>query len=381
MKSLLRPSLFLSVFGFLCLYSSPVSAQFATGNLVVLNVGDVDPLGDFTAKAVLKQFNTSSLNQTASHTFDLTANTTTGNSNEFFLTGNSVSEGSLTFNYHHSTLALAGYLAAPGDSTASASSGIANRITLNVNLAGSGGNGLVSQTNTTNTNFSNSSINGAVTSAGTTWAVGGNTGVVTYPGDSVVSSTVTSINKIDMFNNNLYFSSSSGSTRGIYQLGTGFPTAGGTVSTNVIDTGSTSSSRGFVINSTGTVAYIADDRDTTNGGGIQKWTFDGTSWTLAGVFTNLDGTVGAKGLAVEFVGPNPILYATTASVDANKLIKLIDTGDFAASSTVLATADANNGFRDVVIYTPTPEPTAVLALSGLGLLAFGGWRIRFRKHA
>ena len=29
----------------------------------------------------------------------------------------------------------------------------------------------------------------------------------------------------------------------------------------------------------------------------------------------------------------------------------------------------------------TPEPTAFLALSGLGLLAFGGWRIRFRKHA
>jgi hypothetical protein len=65
-------------------------------------------------------------------------------------------------------------------------------------------------------------------------------------------------------------------------------------------TGSSSSPYGFAISPDNTVAYVADDRAVASGGGIQKYTNNGT-WGLAYTFgTGAGSTVGARGLVVEF---------------------------------------------------------------------------------
>ena len=83
------------------------------------------------------------------------------------------------------------------------------------------------------------------------------------------------------------------------------------------------------------------------------------------------GTVGARGLAVDFEwsgGNTPYIFATTAEGSADRLIVIADTGS-GSLSTTLATAPANEIFRGLE-FTPyqVPEPSSV-ALIGLGAAA------------
>ena len=90
-----------------------------------------------------------------------------------------------------------------------------------------------------------------------------------------------------------------------------------------------------------TVAYVADQRNSA--GGIQKWTNDGGTWTLAYTF----GTgAGAFGVVADFSGATPIVYATTGEASSNRLVQIVDT-NASAVATVLATAGSNRWFRGV----------------------------------
>lgn len=115
------------------------------------------------------------------------------------------------------------------------------------------------------------------------------------------------------------------------------------------------------------MAYVADDRSTANGGGIQRWNWNGSAWTLAYTL-NSGGTGGARGLAVDFSGSNPIVYATTIETSNNRLIKIIDTGALSAE-TDLVSSGSVRAFRGLE-FTPTsiPEPST-FALAGLGAVA------------
>ena len=53
---------------------------------------------------------------------------------------------------------------------------------------------------------------------------------------------------------------------------------------------------------------FGDNRVIGSGGGIKKWTFYGTTWTLATTFTNCFSS-GVVGLAGEAVGANTVLNA------------------------------------------------------------------------
>jgi hypothetical protein len=74
------------------------------------------------------------------------------------------------------------------------------------------------------------------------------------------------------------------------------------------------------------------------------------SYAFAGI-TN----IGARGVAVDFSGAQPVIYATTAEATTNRLVSITDTG---AASTVtrLATAGGNQLFRGVAL---TPNTGAV----------------------
>src|SRR5262249_30753742 len=135
------------------------------------------------------------------------------------------------------------------------------------------------------------------------WGAGANSGI-NYFGNTAaagnVSTTLTNTRVINIFNNTLYFSTASGANRGIYALGSPPPTGGPVTATNVINTGGASSNYGFAISpgplTNGSFAYIADDSAVASGGGVQRWNFDGTTWTLAYTLTG-GGTLGARGLA------------------------------------------------------------------------------------
>ena len=70
------------------------------------------------------------------------------------------------------------------------------------------------------------------------------------------------------------------------------------------------------------------------------------SYAFAGI-TN----IGAHGVAVDFSGAHPVIYATTAEASTNRLVTITDTGA-AATVTTLATAGVNQVFRGVVL---TPD--------------------------
>jgi hypothetical protein len=143
---------------------------------------------------------------------------------------------------------------------------------------------------------------------------------------------------IKIINGNLYFATQKG-TLGLYTFqGGGLPKT--PTPTNILfATGSSSQPAGFDINPALTVAYVADQRNSA--GGIQKWVNDAGTWSLAYTF----GTgAGAFGVAVDFSGTAPIIYATTGESVANRLVCIVDTNS-SATVTPLATAGNNSVFR------------------------------------
>ena len=135
-----------------------------------------------------------------------------------------------------------------------------------------------------------------------------------------VSSTATgqptNLRVVEIYNNQLYATSAASTGYGIWSIGSGLPTTAGTgtVATMAINTG-TGGAYGFAMFSTGSqgagvldLAYIADDRAVA-GGGLGKWTYNGTSWSnswsllvgASGTSTLQSGTgvgfAGIRGLA------------------------------------------------------------------------------------
>jgi hypothetical protein len=121
-------------------------------------------------------------------------------------------------------------------------------------------------------------------------------------------------------------------------------------------------------------AYIGFE--TTNGsgtGGVQKWAYNGTSWSLQYTLADAGAILGLDYAGDDALG-NAVLYATTTSApDAsaggairNRLVKWTDNGA-TATSTLVATSPANAYFRGVAV-VPEPTSIAAIAFSGLALL-------------
>ena len=291
--------------------------------------------------------------------------------------GAAASEGSLTLSANGQYLVFAGYNTAypyasslPGSTSATVARGVGT-------VDASGNYTLAA---TTSTQFSANNIrSGTTDGTGNFWAVGANSGVV-YMGSgtpAAVSSTVANNRVIQNIGGNLYFSTGSGSTRGIYEI-SGSPTSGANTAVSLINNGGSASPYDFAFNSSMTIAYVADSSPFTNSttiGGVEKWALVGGVWTFQ--YSLSDSLKdGAIGLAVDFSSSDPTIYATSAS--GTNFFKVVDTGS-SATATVLANAGANEAFRglDFAPTTPTPEPST-LALGALGVAAIGFFR-RNRK--
>jgi len=182
---------------------------------------------------------------------------------------------------------------------------------------------------------------------------------------TLLSGTLTNTRNVNLFNNQVFASSSSGAFQGVSLIsgGTatllpGFPTASGPGAYDFFF-------------ASDTVLYVADDRVTISGG-LQKWTRSGGSandvitgtWAISNTFNLANiaggGFAGLRGLAGEVVGNVATLFAISTD---NRLVTITDTSNAAAFS-VLATAPTSTNWRGVEII-PTPGTAALLGLGGL----------------
>jgi hypothetical protein len=232
------------------------------------------------------------------------------------------------------------------------------------------------------------------TGSGTTGGVWYSDGASFTQISSTATGQPTNLRNVEIFNNQLYVSSSSSGFLGISKIGTGLSTTSGQTVSLEINMGTGASPYGFVMFDTNRdslldTAFIADDRASA-GGGLQKWTFNGTAWVnsyslrfdaAAGNLsaTASSGFVGIRGLTGGYDDTTGAfsLFATTTETASNRIVSVLDNGATPTTYTTLASAGANNVFRGIDIVT-VPEPSSATLL-GLGFLALLGVRRLNRK--
>ncbi len=107
---------------------------------------------------------------------------------------------------------------------------------------------------------------------------------------------------------------------------------------------------------------MADDRNPqTGGGGLQRWTFDGTTWTLTATFNQIDDGSGPilrsfRRLTGYVSGNSITLIAITATAGAGNTVSVfVDDGTTVPVGKTLATAAANTVYRGVALGLMRPR--------------------------
>ncbi len=366
------------------LFAVALSASTATGatsfsptSLVLTRVGDgAAALTGPAASVFLDEYT-----QTGSYLDSLAMPTSAAGGN-FTLTmsGTSTSQGHLTRSVDGRYLTLTGFDAPVGTSGAASNSGFRGRTIGRVDVLGN-------VNTTTRYEASGMTPRSAITIDGnafwTTADTGsGDTGGLRYhqigasTNGVLLNSAATNLRVVNIFNNQLYISgataNASGNYRGVISVGSGLPTTAG--QTFSLFSGMGGSNAGladsaydfFFANST--TLYLSDD-DTTApaSGGLQKWTFDGTTWSKAWQIAPLTRSLTGRVLANGDVELFAISAAATAAGQTN-LIRVLDTGMGTPSASILATSPVNTVFRGVE-FAPVPEPATLGALAAFGLIA------------
>ena len=258
-------------------------------------------------------------------------------------------------------LVMAGYnialtnAALLGSSLASASATAAPRALGVLDMAGNFAIAAV----TTNQYGGDNMRAGATDGSGNYWGAGATSGTF-YFGDgptNAIQLDVPNTTVIQDLGGNLYFSTQK-TTPGLWKI-PGTPTVPATNAAIFLSAGSKANPYAFALSSNATTAYLADD--TLKGsGGIQRWDFSGGGWAMTYAFAS-PTNVGARGLAVDFTGAAPVIYATTAEPIANRLVAITDTGA-ASTATTLAIAGVNQIFRGVAL---APNATSSPRIFGM----------------
>ncbi len=194
--------------------------------------------------------------------------------------------------------------------------------------------------------------------------VGGTTSIAVNDPTTTVNNT----RVINIFNGQLYGGSGSGLLNGVAAIGTGLPTVTGqsvTALPNLVDPVNTPtpSPYDFAFADDGNTIYVTDDRIQASGGGLLKYTFDGTQWNFqyrlqSGLpATNAAGTsfAGTRSVDVVESGSDNIIYVVsanqnsgTALVNTSGVYVVTDTGALSAFTQV-ANSALNTNFRGVEV--------------------------------
>ncbi|MDB5274632.1 MAG: alkaline phosphatase [Chitinophagaceae bacterium] len=307
-------------------------AQFTAGRLVVVQTSGASSKG--SSPVTLKEYAT---NGTAGTSLSLPS---TGATPIQIAAGAGGSEGFLTRTPDGTNLVLAGYFttATFSDITVTTAT-VAPRAIYKVDAAGN-----FSMVDSSKIFYTANDIRGAISDGTNYWASGASNAIdgINYysPGTHAALATGAKAYGLQLFNGQIYFSTQkTGSvtpTMGIYALGTGTPTSGTVSATSIINTG-TATPEDFSFNAAGDVCYVAINLNTIVGG-IQKWTKSGSTWSLAYTLHTGVTSVGAYGLAVDYSGVNPVLYATTSEANTigNRIISITDSNSTATATTLVA---------------------------------------------
>jgi hypothetical protein len=159
---------------------------------------------------------------------------------------------------------------------------------------------------------------------------------------------------VAIFGGQLY--ADGGAANNLFRVGTGTPMSGPQSAMTLpgLPTGGSESPYGFVLFDRNAsvpgvdTLYLADDRTVAGGGGIQKWTYNGTTWTLVTTF-NADATTHFRGVAGRVLAGGAVeLYVTTTEASANRLMEMVDDGTSPSTIFItMATAPANTLYRGV----------------------------------
>jgi PKD repeat protein len=328
---------------------------FTSGNLVIYRVGNgsVAPLNT-GSPVFLDEYTT---NGTLVQSVPV-------NTNLFCAAGTSTSEGLITRATNGLYLVFAGY-ATNGNVTSLASSA-STAVPRTVGRID--GNGNLDLTTELSNYASGGSPRGVTSTDGNNLWLSGSVGGVCYAtlGGTIctqLSSSVTNIRAVNIYSNQLYATSQSGSFR-LYTVGPGLPTTSGQSCINLPGfTTSTGNPYSFVFfNRTGGAApfdtlYVSDDG--TVSGGIYKWSLVSGNWTSNGFVTMINALGVVANLAISGSTTNVNLYVTGGTSSAGTLTSLTDTNGWntAPSGPINFTVNApgNAGFRGIAF---TPEGSA-----------------------
>ena len=337
--SFLRLALALAPLGLL---TPAAHAQFASGNIVVVRIGDGAAALSGSAQAVFLDEFTPTGTLVRSVPMPVAAN---GNHLPMTNSGTATSEGLLNVSGDGHYLVAGGYAAIPGTpSVAGTASASVGRVIARIDL-----NGTTDTTTAITNAFSAGNIRSVASSDGLQfWAAGSNSGIqytTLGVGAAVALNTVAPTNNrvVNIYAGQLYTSTASGAFQGISTVGVGLPVTGGQTITILpgFPTATGPSSYDYFFADPNTL-YVADDRANINGG-IQKWTQSGGTWTLQYTL-NPATNVGCRGLTGIVSGGVATLFATTTQTSANQIVSVVDSGAGSIFNPV-ATAGVNTVFR------------------------------------
>jgi predicted extracellular nuclease len=334
------------------------SAPFTPGNLVVyrvgtgsgslVNTGNPVFLDEFTPAGALVQ------------SIALPTSPSGGNQ-ALIASGTATSEGLLTRSADGLYLLLAGYNAPiPTTGLAGTSSTAVPRVVGRVDVAGN-----INTTTGLTDWASGNNPRGVASSNGIDLWVGGAAGGVRYTtlGASTstqLSTSVTNIRSVEIFDGQLYNSDSSGSTIRIGVDGSGLPTTSGQIINNLPGFPTNGSPYAFFFADLNAgiagvdTLYVADDTSGA-GGGISKYALVGGVWVNQGTVGNPADAY--RGLTGVVSGSTVTLYATrkggSGATGGGELVAVVDTtgynGTLVATPTLVATAATNTAFRGVAL--------------------------------
>jgi hypothetical protein len=339
-------------------------AQFTAGNLVICRFGDGSAaltsaatpafLDEYTPAGVLVQ--------------SVPLPTTTAGANKRLLvSGTATSEGMIQRSPNGLYLTVAGYDAAAGTASITTSTGATvNRVVARIDY------NEVIESSTALTDFADAGNPRSVVTDGTNyWGVGSQGGVRAFTlgatTSTQVSSTVTNIRTVDIYNGQLYISTSSGTAIRVGAVGTGLPTTTGQTITNLPGLpSSTGSPYGFVMLDLNAgvagpdVLYIADD-GATGTVGILKYSLVGGTWTANGNVAVAGNS--ARGITASVSGGTVNVYVTSSSTFFSLADASGYNGTLTGTATTLASAPANTAFRGIDFAPVSSLPLNLLSFT------------------
>ncbi len=292
-----------------------------------------------------------------------------GSNRPITVSGTATSEGSFSRSSNGRYVTLAGYATAPGlASVTSSTAATVPRVVARIDATGA-----IDTATTLGAAFGGGNVRGAVSADGSAfWVAGtGSPGGIQYQpfhGAAEPVSVVampSNVRTVGFFGDRLYGAASTSTPApgfyGVFSVGSaGTPPITETPATMLpgLPTASGPSPYGFVLLDRDTAVagvdtlYLADDRSIASGGGVQRWNFSGTTWTLGPTF-NVGIASGVRGVTAWGDGPDVVIAAVTAESTSRVVLFRDRPGLPPTAAFPVAAAPANTQFRGVAL-APVP---------------------------